>query len=125
MFIDTDHKEAYKEFLIKANINNYDNERKSLFYVLAMLRDTRARVNDLYDFKNNWIKIDGLEKPWQTSGSMKVTRLAFNLYNGFIQTECEASESEILKTTPLDVFSLDKEYLEYMLYAVKIRFGQG
>lgn len=117
MFINKEHEDTYNLFVKKSNIYSDDTERKSLFYLLAMLPDTRKHIKDLYDFKNNCIKLDGLNKGWQTSGTIAVTRLAFNLYNGF-----RGEDNSICRVTPLDIFSsLDGEYLEYMLRAIKLR----
>lgn len=120
MFINKEHEDAYNLFVKKSNIDSDDIERKSLFYLLAMMGDTRKHVGDLYDFKNNWIKSDGLNKGWQTSGSLAVTRLGFNLYNGY-----KGEEDSICRVTPLDIFcSLGGEYLDCMFNAIKIRMGK-
>lgn len=120
MFINKEHEDAYNLFVKKSHIYSDDTERKSLFYLLAMLDDTRKHIKDLYDFKNNWIKVEGFNKGWQTSGTVAVTRLAFNLYNGF-----KGEDDSICRVTPLDIFSsLGGEYLDCMLNAIKIRMGR-
>ena len=42
--------------------------------------DTRRNVDNIYDFKAGCVKTECLREGWQTSGSLKVVRMAFNLY---------------------------------------------
>lgn len=116
MFKSKEHEAAYKEFILKAHVSDGDAERKSLFYLLSLLEDTREHINDLYDFKENWIKPEGLNKGWQTGGTTKITMLAFNLYNGFNDEDNDYS--------PLNLFSgVDSSNREYLLQSIRIRFS--
>lgn len=47
--------------------------------MLGILKDTRSHLNQIYDRKAGCIKVDCLQKGWQTS-SKKVVRLTYNLY---------------------------------------------
>ena len=47
---------------------------------LGISDDTRRNVDSIYDFKTGCVKTECLHEGWQTSGSMKVVRMAFNLY---------------------------------------------
>lgn len=47
---------------------------------LASVVDTRRNINSIYDFKTGCVKTECLHEGWQTSGSMKVVRMALNLY---------------------------------------------
>ena len=42
--------------------------------------DTRRNINSIYNFKTGCVKTECLHEGWQTSGSLKVVRMAFNLY---------------------------------------------
>ena len=53
---------------------------KALCYCLGISDDTRRNVDSIYDFKTGCVKTECLHEGWQTSGSMKVVRMAFNLY---------------------------------------------
>ena len=57
-----------------------DVYHKALVYCLGIDRDTRKHVNRIYDFKNGSVKPECLQEGWQTSGSVRVVRMAFNLY---------------------------------------------
>lgn len=109
-FMDKQHEEAFHIFMVRGNISIGDIERVCLMYLLAAVHETRKHMDDLYDFKNNWIKSEGLKKGWQTSGTRKLTRLAFNLYNGYSDKYC----------TPLEVFSA-YTYYPVMLKALNMR----
>ncbi|MCB2362255.1 DUF6075 family protein [Clostridium estertheticum] len=117
-FRDVEHEKGFNNFMKKAEVENWDKERTSLFYTLAIFEETRKNINDLYDFKENCIKFKGLTKEWQTGGTAKATKLAFNLFNNF---RGEDRESE--NYSPLEIFSLDTDYRNYMLMAVQIRFS--
>lgn len=118
VFESEEHKVAYLAFIKKAKVKN-DRERKSLFYLLALMQDTRKQINNIYNFEDNSINIKSLNSAWQTGGTTALTKLAFNLYNGF------NGQEQIDKfINPLDLFSsLDKKYFKYLFKAVEIRFG--
>ena len=70
-------------------INNYekleqarhqDCYHKALIYILGISEDTRNHFSQIYDIKSGFIKPECLHQGWQTSGSVRVVRLAFNLY---------------------------------------------
>jgi hypothetical protein len=116
-FKDLDHAKAYEEFITRARVSKTDMERHSLFYVLALFGETRNHINDVYNFDDNCIEFEGLNKGWQTGGTTKATKLAFNLYNNFRGVEPGEDYS------PLELFSVSEEYRNYLLYAVQIRFS--
>lgn len=47
---------------------------------LGIDRDTREHINRIYDFKSGCVKTECLHEGWQTSGSVRIVRMAFNLY---------------------------------------------
>jgi hypothetical protein len=117
-FRNVEHEEYFNNFMKKAKVEEWDKERTSLFYTLAIFDETRKNINDLYDFKENCIKFNGLNKGWQTGGTTKATKLAFNLFNNY-----RGEEREKENFSPLEIFSLDTDYRNYMLMAVQIRFS--
>lgn len=117
-FRDVQHEEGFNNFIKKAEVQDWDKERISLFYTLAIFEETRRHINDLYDFKENCMKSEGLKKEWQTGGTTKATKLAFNLFNNFY-----GRDSECENYSPLELFSLPTDYRNYMLMAVQIRFS--
>ena len=71
-------KNFYKEYLQKCRYQ--DVYHKALIYCLGISRDTRENVDRIYDFQTGCVKTECLQEGWQTSGSAKIVRMAFNLY---------------------------------------------
>ena len=77
-FKNNEHKDFYKEYLQKCRYQ--DVYHKALIYCLGISRDTRENVDRIYDFQTGCEKTECLQEGWQTSGSAKIVRMAFNLY---------------------------------------------
>lgn len=100
-----------------------DTYRKAFFYTVGILPQTRACIDSLYDFQDNCPKLDGFSGAWQTSGTIKMCRLALNLYNGFHQNGTSWHDLENVKDgsfTPYKLFATSDAF--YMLEAVKVRY---
>lgn len=67
---------------------------KALCYCLGISVDTRRNINSIYDFKTGCVKTECLHEGWQTSGSMKVVRMAFNLYCNGTQSVDDYTKTE-------------------------------
>lgn len=78
VFADKEHEKFYFEKLGQARYQ--DCYHQSLIYVLGISRDTREHFSQIYDIKTGNVKPECLHQGWQTSGSVRVVRLAFNLY---------------------------------------------
>ena len=78
IFISEAHEKFYYEKL--KEVRYQDVYHKALCYCLGINDDTRRNANRIYDFKTGRIKTECLHEGWQTSGSVKVVRMAFNLY---------------------------------------------
>ena len=78
MFINEAHEKFYYEKLKEVRCE--DVYHKALVYCLGICEDTRKNVYRIYDFKTGFVKPNCLNEGWQTCGSMKVVRMAFNLY---------------------------------------------
>ena len=57
-----------------------DCYHKALIYILGISEDTRNHFSLIYDIKSGCIKTECLHQGWKTSGSVRIVRLAFNLY---------------------------------------------
>ena len=78
IFICEAHEKFYYEKL--KEVRYQDVYHKALCYCLGISDDTRRNANRIYDFKTGCVKTECLHEGWQTSGSVKVVRMAFNLY---------------------------------------------
>lgn len=78
VFANEKHEKFYYEKLAQARYQ--DCYYKSLIYILGISEDTRNHFDQIYDIKSGCIKAKCLREGWQTSGSVRIVRLAFNLY---------------------------------------------
>lgn len=115
IFKDNLHSAAYEDFIKKADCKG-DPYRQSLFYLLALNEDTRKNIELLYNFESKGIIIEGLNEPFQTNTSIRITRLAYNLFNNYYD------EQDPARYTPEDIFYVFKQDLIYTMEAIKIRF---
>ena len=100
---------------------------KALCYCLGISDDTRRNINSIYDFKTGCVKTECLHEGWQTSGSMKVVRMAFNLYCNGTQsvddyTKTEEQVNECRRYTVEDLFCC--AYAPYFWQAIQIRYPE-
>ena len=122
-FKNKEHEKFYNTYLSKCRYQ--DAYHKSLVYCLGLSEDTRRNVNRIYDFKSGFIKPECLQEGWQTSGSEKIVRIAFNLYTDGIPTtdEYNDTEAQITETrlySVSDIFCTG--YARYFWEAIKIRY---
>ncbi len=101
----------------------HDVYHMALIYCLGINTDTRRNIHRIYDFQTGLIKPGCLREGWQTSGSLKVVRLAFNLYTGGIPSiyhdlKEEIDEAQLYSVT--DIFCTNDA--RYFWEAIKIRF---
>ncbi len=102
----------YLELLEKASVHQLDVERKSLFWILGNNQDLYSKINHIYDFNDNSIKLECLESSNVDfcNSSRNLIKLGFNLYNGY-------------PADVLSVFSsLDDANFEVATKALRIRF---
>jgi hypothetical protein len=109
-----EHRAFFFENLAKAK--NDDAYHQAFFYLVGCSSDTRRNINSLFDFKENCIRPEGLEKGWQTGGTRRLCRLAFNLWNGYTEQGGESM------ATPYELF--DCGYARYMLEGIKLRYPE-
>lgn len=122
-FKNEQHKNFYDEYLCKCRYQ--DVYHKALVYCLGIDRDTREHVDRIYDFKTGFVKPECIFEGWQTSGSQRIVRMAFNLYcNGVPSVDDMENEEERLAEcrsyTPEDLFCC--AYARFFWEAVKIRY---
>ena len=96
-FHSREHRDFYFEMLDKCRVN--DSYHRAFFYVMGLSAETRAHIGNLFDFKEDCIRPAGLRSGWQTSGTVRICRMAFNLWNGHTETKERAAY------TPYELFS--------------------
>ncbi|MEI2396757.1 MULTISPECIES: DUF6075 family protein [Paenibacillus] len=119
-FKDIEHEQFYEGNLRMTNIP-HDPYHKALFYTLGLSPQTRQHITDLYDHQESCIRLEGLQAGWQTGTTLKITRLAFNLFNGF------NGDSELYSDRPRNYspyFLFDTNLMPYFFESIKLRFEE-
>lgn len=116
-FKDNKHKEFYENTLKQIEeIRKIDVYYRSFIYTLGICEITRKHVNEIFDMAGQEIKLDALDKNWQTGSSKKATELAFNLWNDF------AGDGEKTNSQVSHIFGCS--YAPYFYEAIKLRFPE-
>ena len=126
-FRDEDHERNYNFILDMMPYS--DIERKALAYLFALDTVCFEHIRDLYDFSDNRILLNGLDKGWQTGTSGRTTRLAFNLYNGYCSDRetyigSDGTEDSLPSAYYSPVYLFCCEYAKFYVEALKIRFPE-
>ncbi|MCI8593603.1 MAG: hypothetical protein HFI88_15030 [Lachnospiraceae bacterium] len=124
-FRSREHKDFYFEYIKKCRYQ--DGYHMALVYCLGIDRDTRVNVDRIYDFKTGCVKPECLRDGWQTSGSMKIVRMAFNLYcdgtpSVFDIGDADGQLKECRCYTAGELFCCS--YAKYFWEAIKIRYPE-
>ena len=112
--------ERFNDLMKRDNTHPRDLERRSLFYILAYANegDLYNKINHIYDFEDNCIKLECLEESIVDlcSSAVSLIRLGFNLFNGYSEGRIDV----------LSVFSgLDDSNYEIAKKAIDIRFNRA
>jgi len=78
------HKHFYHSMLKKTRRWD-DVYYRALFYLLGVCGETRKHIDDIFDFEDRSIKPEALYAPWQTGSTVRLTLIAFNLWNGWTE----------------------------------------
>ena len=115
-FLSVQHKRNYEKLI--SRMKSEDEYHSPLAYLFSLNSDCFNHVNDLFDFEDDCIKLDGLNKAWQTSTSLQTVRLAFNLwnFNCFYNDDGEVDANFCVS----NIFGCT--YVEYFCEAVKLRY---
>ena len=128
MIFETDtHRQFYNDNLKRAKVK--DCYSKSLIYILGINRDTRKHFDEIYNVETNEIEQEVINAPFQTSGSLAVTRLAFNLFNNTFFDVCNVGDNEestpiTVKYTPIEIFT-HWAIFEYFFEGIRIRLERA
>ena len=119
--------DAHRAFYEKQTaMTKADCYTKALIYTLGICEDTRRSFDELYDAKDRSIMPEAIHAAWQNGGSMKVTRLAFQLFtdgtpSAFIDYD-NPDVDECRKYSVSDIFCC--EFAPYFVEAIRIRYPE-
>lgn len=124
-FTNQEHEDFYKNYLPECRYQ--DTHHKALVYCLGISENTRRNVNRIYSFKTGCVKTECLTEGWQTSGSIKIVRMAFNLYcNGtpsaYDTEDVDKQLSECRCYTAEELFCCS--YAKYFWEAIRLRYPE-
>lgn len=97
-------------------VKKKDSYHQAFFYCVGISDMTRDNVKRLFSFREDCINPAALHEGWQTSGSMRITRLAFNLWNGYSEKGAERM------STPYELF--DCGYAPYFFEAIRLKYPE-
>ena len=72
-FKNKDHEKFYEQCL--GRTGSLDPYHKAFFYTMGISSETRKHIEDVFNFREDAIRPEGLNKGWQTSGSSCLTRV--------------------------------------------------
>ena len=124
-FASKEHQKFWLEkFDEMIQLRKTDVYYKSIIYALGMCETTRKNFDDIFNLKRGEINIDALQGKYQTGTSEKVTRLAFNLWNGCNYDREQDIENKNLSANynVSEIFSCS--YAPYFYEAIKIRYPE-
>ena len=125
IFISEAHEKFYYEKL--KEVRYQDEYHKALCYCLGICNDTRKNADRVYDFKTGYVKPECLHEGWQTSGSQRVVRMAFNLYCDGTPSVNDYDDAEE-QLTECRLYTVDElfccGYAPYFWQAIQIRYPE-
>jgi hypothetical protein len=119
-FADEAHRDFYMQYLQKLKPDVY---LRSLIYTLGICQDTRRKFDSIFDCCERVIIPDAIQQPWQTGSSLKVTRLAFQLFTDTTPTAFRGDMHDIdecRRYSVSDIFCCS--YAPYFFEAINLRY---
>lgn len=108
------HKEFFQSMQKKSMI--WDCYHRAFFYTIGISEEARKHISELFDFSTDQINHEGLFASWQTSGSKAACKLAFNLWNGFIEDDSPKDY------TPYSIFCCG--YAKWFWQGIQLRYSE-
>lgn len=125
-------KDKYHETLfcfIMQKMKSQDVYHRAVAYLIALDDVCRNHVEDMFNFTEDVIVTESLNKGWQTGTSKRTARLAFNLWNGWdTDGESYTDDDGCMCSLPSRDYTVDNifccPYAPYYWEAVKIRYPE-
>lgn len=115
------HSDRYKILIMK--MDKDDVYHKSVAYLIALNDDCYKHVTDIFDISSHRIVPEGLTSAWQTSSSLRVTCLAFNLWSGYCYEETDFDNDSVSRRYSVSEIFYDIN-AKYFFEAVKLRYPE-
>lgn len=109
IFYSDKHQHEYQEHIRNVPTQYLkDGYTPTMLYLESLLKAIVPGAS-MFDLKSRRIRRDCLDEAWQTSGTLKLCRLAFNLWNGYRE-----------QATIYETFGTDLD--RYLLQAISLRY---
>ncbi|MED1951469.1 DUF6075 family protein [Brevibacillus centrosporus] len=79
-FLNVKHEDRFKELCKRDKTHKHDLERRALFFVISGNESLYKKVDYIYDFKENLIKLEVYEEGFLTGGTRNLVNLCFSMY---------------------------------------------
>jgi len=123
LFANKEHQDFYIE---QTAFLPQDRYHQSLVYTVGICPDTRRNFQSLYVARDRSINPEAINAAWQTGGSLKVTRLAFQLFTDGAPTaypdNAPPDIKECEKYSVSDIFACG--YAPYFVEAIRLRYPE-
>lgn len=111
VFVSNSHERFYNTYATKLKV--WEPKQRAFFYLMGISKETRNRIEQVYDFDKNRYKAAALFLDWSYNVAVTV-RLAFNLWDGWTQT------NRMEMSTPYNLF--DCSIAPYFVQSLSLRF---
>lgn len=110
-FCNSEHEQRFQ--FVCNKMKSLDEYHLPVAYLIALDKIVYSHQNDVFDFVEDVIMLEGIYQAWQTGTTRNTTRLLYNLWNGHVDDNpCNSSVSEIFCCS----------YAPYYYEAVKLRY---
>ena len=123
LFLDDSHADFFHEKIgqLEEEGHTADVYFKSLVYLCGLVSETRDNFGSIYSWTDRTINLDALSAGWQTGGTYRITRLAFNLWNG---CGSDSPDGELISSMFLPDNLFCCSFMEYFFQAIRLRFPE-
>lgn len=113
------HSERYQELMEKMLHDNV--YYRAVAYLIALNDDCYRNKSSIFNIEKGRIIPEGVNEGWQTSSSLRVTRLIYNLWNGYCYDESDDEDPLVSSDYTVSEIFYDSDAI-YYFEAVKLRY---
>lgn len=100
-----------------SRMHTHDVVHQAVAYLLALPK-VYPYIDEIYNFSEDCIKVDALFKPWQSDTTLKVCRLAFNLWGYSGEVNISGDSPQLYSVNEI----FDCEYIGEFIEVIRLRF---
>lgn len=115
------HSKRYQELMEKMLHDNV--YYRAVAYLIALNDDCYRNMSSIFNIEKGIIILEGVNEGWQTSSSLRATRLMFNLWNGYCYDESNVEGPLVSSDYTVSEIFYDIN-AKYFFEAVKLRYPE-